>query len=57
MTISISQRVQQLIEEAERNRLYGEILLRFRAGHLVFVTETKTTPVEDGAERDRHNRY
>jgi hypothetical protein len=49
---SITERVRQLVEEAEQNRLYGEILLRFRAGHLVFVTETKTTPVEEGTARE-----
>ena len=41
-------KLHQLLEEAERNRLFGEILLRFRNGHLCFVTQTTTLPVEDG---------
>ena len=48
------QKVQQVIKSAEDTRLYGEILLRFRAGHLVFVTETRTTPVEEGTDYDHH---
>jgi len=50
--MSTSEKIQRVVNEAERNRLYGEIVLRFRSGHLVFITETKTTPVEEEPQRE-----
>jgi hypothetical protein len=52
MTTS-QQKIQTLVEQAERNRLYGEIHLRFRAGQLTFITEEKTTSLhEEGTSRN-----
>ena len=46
MTSLVSQKVQRILQSAEDTRLYGEIVLRYRDGHLVFVIETRTTPAE-----------
>ena len=45
MTATAAQKVQELVQQAERQRLYGEIVLRFRAGRLTFIVKTDTTAI------------
>jgi hypothetical protein len=46
------EKIKQLIQQAESQRLFGEIVLRFRNGRLTFVVTTQTTPMLEELERD-----
>jgi hypothetical protein len=46
MSAFAEQKILQMVRAAAQNRLYGEIVFRFRDGHLTFVTETRTVPAE-----------
>lgn len=52
------QKIQTIIDKAERERLFGEIHLRFRDGRLTFVTEERTTSFDrEGTRDEQRNRY
>ena len=50
------QKIQEVITQAERDRLFGEIHLRFRDGRLTFITEERTQPFGEEPDRERSAR-
>jgi len=43
----LPRQAREAIEQAVNSHFWGTVELRFQDGHVVFVTQTKTTKIED----------